>query len=285
MHPPYGDGVGYTYALYDPVALPELPLATFRCLVGQQDGSNAGDGILFRVAVVDAAGFETEIARQLVEEHTWMPIEGDLTQWAGQTIRIKLIGDAGGADDAVGDWACFADMRIERSEPMLGLSLHREPAELKHMPGPNRLDGVTLDGLRGATRGWIYYQACGLNVGPPFVSELTVNNVNIGQMLSGSGDESRGGWGEDVRVALSPEAIVALDARALLEINSTGGDSFKVRRFYIVVELADGRLLSSDIHTTAYTQPPSWAYAEGVLVPFGTPITADVRFDFWEAAR
>lgn len=46
--------------------------------------------------------------------------------------------------------------------------------------------------------------------------------------------------------------------------------------------LRDGRAFSSDVHTAAYAQPPTWAYAEGNGVPFGEEITADVRFGLAE---
>ena len=55
MHPPYNGGVGYVYGVFEPITLPSAPPAAFRCTIGKGDGSDPGDGVLFRVAVVDEA--------------------------------------------------------------------------------------------------------------------------------------------------------------------------------------------------------------------------------------
>jgi hypothetical protein len=55
-------------------------------------------------------------------------------------------------------------------------------------------------------------------------------------------------------------------------------DYFKVRRFWIELELADGRKCSSEVSSATYTQPPGWTYAEGIGVPFGEYITIDIWF-------
>ena len=51
-----------------------------------------------------------------------------------------------------------------------------------------------------------------------------------------------------------------------------------MRRFWIELELADGRKCSSQISTATYTQPPEWTYAEGIGVPFGEEIQVDLWF-------
>ncbi|NMC21688.1 MAG: hypothetical protein GYA33_14855, partial [Thermogutta sp.] len=94
MHPPYQHGVGYTYAIFDPIELPSRP-AAFRCLIGKGDGSDPGDGILFRVAVVEDDGAETVVAERQWIRHAWEPLEGDLSRWTGKRIRIKVIADVG----------------------------------------------------------------------------------------------------------------------------------------------------------------------------------------------
>ena len=59
------------------------------------------------------------IGETLVKEHEWAPIEGDLSDFAGKTVRIKLISDVGKNDNSTGDWACWAEMRIETVSPSL----------------------------------------------------------------------------------------------------------------------------------------------------------------------
>ncbi len=131
MHPPYQGGVGYAFALFEPVQLPATPGAAFRCNIGKGDGSEPGDGILFRVAVVDQAGTETVVAERQWIEHAWTGLEADLSRWSGQQIRIKLIADVGPRDNSVGDWACWADLRIESRADVPITTLHDQPPEMK----------------------------------------------------------------------------------------------------------------------------------------------------------
>jgi len=115
MHPPYRDGVGYTFARYA-LALPERPLV-LRGAVGKQDGSDPGDGILFRVLVEDAAGARTEVANRTVTAHAWHAFEAALAPWAGQHVRLLLVTDVGAKDNSSGDWGVWADLRLEPPEP------------------------------------------------------------------------------------------------------------------------------------------------------------------------
>jgi len=86
MHPPYRGGVGSTFAVFAPLTLPADVPAVFRCQIGKREGSDPGDGILFRVAVVaqDGAqdraqvGTETMVAEQPWIEQAWTPLEADL---------------------------------------------------------------------------------------------------------------------------------------------------------------------------------------------------------------
>lgn len=116
MHPPYQNGVGYAWAIFHPVELPAEP-AAFRCLIGKGDGSDPGDGILFRVAVVDDDGRETLVAERHWGQHAWEPLEADLSRWAGRRIRIKVVADVGPNDNSIGDWAAWSDLRLESQEP------------------------------------------------------------------------------------------------------------------------------------------------------------------------
>ena len=119
MHPPYQGHVGYSFAMYDAVTLPADQPAAFRALVGKADGSDLGDGILYKIVVSDSSGAKTVIAEKTVTQHEWLPIEADLSQWAGQKVRVQLISDVGPQDGSSGDWACWAEMRIESLNPVL----------------------------------------------------------------------------------------------------------------------------------------------------------------------
>ena len=129
MHPPYRGGVGYSYVLFDPVALPAKVASAFRCSIGKGDGSDVGDGVLFRLAVVDAGGHETPLAERQWTRHEWCDLAGDLAKWAGQRVRIKLITDVGRKDNSSGDWACWAEMRIETRQPVRNVTVHDKPPD------------------------------------------------------------------------------------------------------------------------------------------------------------
>jgi len=139
MHPPYMTGVGYALARFEPVELPAEPKAALRCLIGKGDGSDPGDGILFRIAVVEHGGKETIVAQKQWIEHAWTPLAADLSGWVGQRVEIKLIADVGPADNSSGDWACWADLRIESLRPVLAASVHDAPVPLQRSPGPHPL--------------------------------------------------------------------------------------------------------------------------------------------------
>jgi len=277
MHPPYVGGVGYSFALYEPVELPTTPTA-FRALVGKGDGSDPGDGILYKVAVVDEQGRETIVAEHTVTEHRWEPIEADLTPWAGQKVRLKLISDVGPADNSVGDWACWADMRLESLQERLVWVLEDNAEAYRRSPGPFPVPGITVEELRNARRGWLHYDGMGLSGGTgQYGSYGVLNGVEIGPMAEAGGDELRGVWAENVTMELPPEAIKTLGYRNVFVLRNEA-DWFKVRRFWIELELADGRKCSSLISEAAWTQPPGWPYAEGIKVPFGQYITVDIWF-------
>jgi hypothetical protein len=120
--------VGYAYALTTALVADK---SVFRCDVGKADGSDPGDGILFRVAVVEPDGRETIVAEKTWIRHAWTPLEADLSRWDGRKIRLKLIADVGAADNSAGDWACWSQLRFESREPALVESVHERPVEVK----------------------------------------------------------------------------------------------------------------------------------------------------------
>jgi hypothetical protein len=277
-HPPWVGGVGYTFALYDPVTLPKAPNAAFRCVVGKGDGSDLGDGILYKVEVVDANGKATDAGQRLVEKHEWLPLEADLAPWAGQTVQIKMIADVGINDNSSGDWACWADMHIESSDELLIRTLENDAERYRREAGPFPLEGLTVADLRAAKQGWVHYEGCGLSGTGEYGTIAILNGIEMGDMAPAGGDETQSVYTE-ASVPLTPEAIRSLGRRNVFSIGDPRQDWFKVRRFWIELELADGRKCSSDISTATFTQPPNWPYAEGIGVPHGEDIAVDVWFN------
>ena len=278
MHPPYQGQTGYSFAVYDAVTLPQDRPAAIRAVVGKGDGSDPGDGILYRLAVKDPSGAKTVVAEQTVLRHEWRPIEADLSRWAGQTVRVQLISDVGTQDNSSGDWACWAEMRIESLQPVLQRTLEPSGEAYRREPPPLPLAGVTVNQLRKARRGWLHYDGNGFSGGGAYGCFAVLNGVNMGLMTPAGGDETRGIWATDVTMPLTPEALVTLGRHNMFAVSDPNKDWFKIRRFWIELELADGRKISSDIAAATFTQPPGWAYAEGVLVPHGQDITVDLWF-------
>jgi hypothetical protein len=278
MHPPYRTGTGYAFALYEPVRLPREPHAAFRCLVGKRDGSDRGDGILFRVAVLSADGAETVVAEKAWAEYAWTPLEADLSRWAGQTVRLKVIADAGRANDSTGDWACWAGMKIESLRPELALSLDTDVERHRRAPSPYPVVGLTEADLRTARSGWLRYDGKGLEGSGQWATFAVLNGVELGEMARAGGDEARGQFAEKVGVRLTPEALRSLGARNRLVVRNPNRDSFSLRRFWIELELRDSRRGASEISTATLSQPSGWPYAEGLTVPFGEDIAMEVWF-------
>ncbi len=279
MHPPYTGGVGYTFARYAAVKLPAAPPAAFRAVVGKADGSHLGDGILYRLQVHGPDGKATVVAERTVTQHEWLPFEADLSPWSGQTVALQLVADVGPADDSSGDWACWADLRIETQAPILVRALDQDAEKYRREPGPYPQAGLTVDLLRNARQGWLRYDGMGLEGDSPvYGSTAVLNGEVLGAMARAGGSETAGVWAERVGVELTPAAIASLGMRNRFALRNPQNDCFKLRRVWIELELADGRRCSSQVAPTVYTQPASWAYAEGILVPHGQEISIDLWF-------
>jgi hypothetical protein len=278
MHPPYRGGVGYAFAVFEPIDLPGIVPAVFRCEIGKRDGSDPGDGILFRVAVVDDDRAETVVAEQQWIQHAWTPLAADLSPWAGQRVRIKLIADVGPSDNSSGDWACWSGMSIESARPVLTASVHDQPVSLRFEPGPYPPPELTAARLRSAVRGTIHYQGMGLESSGQYISHALLNGVPLGPLPAAGGSEREGIW-STASLALTPAAIAELDSGKHLHHRQPRTRLFQDRPVWIELEMADGQKWSSQVNTTVFTQPPDWPYAEGVRVPGIFPSPSPCRCD------
>ncbi|NUP99081.1 MAG: hypothetical protein HUU35_04400 [Armatimonadetes bacterium] len=278
MHPPYVGGVGYVFARFEPVQLPAAPAAAFRVSVGKRDGSFLGDGVLYRVVVV-AGGTETVVAEQAVTDHRWVPLSADLSRWAGQEVSLKVLADVGPGDDSSGDWAVLAEPRYESLEAVPVRAFHAREGRYGSAPPPYPQPDLTVALLRAAKAGRVRYDGANLAGRGQYASYGVLNGVELGEMTPAGGQPDRGVFAERVAIELTPEAIATLGARNQFEIISQNGNHFKVRRFWVELDLADGRKASSRIATATYTQPPTWPYFEGIGVPLGENITAEIWFE------
>jgi len=279
IHPPYVGGVGCAYLTYSGIKLPNEK-AFFKAMVGKADGSDLGDGILFKIAVVSDDGNEQIIAQRLVTEHVWLPIEADLSAFEGKNINIRLITDVGDKDNSSGDWSSWADMRIESDRFVYVRQLLKNTQELKTEPPVFPIEGLTVDEIRNAKSGCLVYDGVAMSSDDPrYPTYGELNGIKFGIMTPARGDEVMGAWDKGIRMPLTPEVIKSLGRRNVLTINNPGNDAFKLRRFYLELDLADGRKASSLISVTTYTQPSGWLYGEGVGIPEGKPIEIKIWFD------
>ena len=116
MHPPYIGGVGYTWAELKPIKLPGAP-CVFHTYIGLRDGGNPSDGVLFRVELIDEQGAVHRLAEGTGVQGAWRELTADLSAFAGQTIRLRLVADVGAKDDSTADWASWGEPTIKAASP------------------------------------------------------------------------------------------------------------------------------------------------------------------------
>lgn len=128
-HPPYMGGTGATMVRFQPMSLASEIPAVLRGVVGKADASDPGDGIRFEVWAISENGERTKLSETTVTKHEWVPFEADLSAWAGQTVRLELVADAGERNDSSGDWACWADFSLTSRQPLPVTELSEKPFE------------------------------------------------------------------------------------------------------------------------------------------------------------
>ena len=89
--------------------------------------------------------------------------------------------DVGENDDSSGDWAAWADMRIESPTEMLTRTLEDDASRYGREPGPYALADLTVADLKGARSGFLRYDGCGLEGGGEgeYASEAMLNGIEI----------------------------------------------------------------------------------------------------------
>ena len=117
-HPPYRTGPGRVYMEYS-LAVPAAESVVLAASVGKRDGSDKGDGIWYRAAVVDGAEEKT-LGETAVTEFGWRPFEADLSAYAGKTVLLRLITDCGPSNDTSADWGAWSEIRLRSAEKVLG---------------------------------------------------------------------------------------------------------------------------------------------------------------------
>lgn len=110
-HPPYLGGTGYVFWEIEariPAGKPRLEFFT-----GLSDTARAtSDGVRLTIDVRQPGGAE-EVFSILHKERRWVARSGDLSRWAGQTVRLRFTTDVGPADNSNADQAYWGDVRLE----------------------------------------------------------------------------------------------------------------------------------------------------------------------------
>lgn len=101
--PPAGEVSG-TFHLRLPKTRRRIGFRTRVCMFGK---SQRSDGVTFRVQVVDAAGQSHVFFDQHTKSYDPIPVSADLTPFAGQTVRLRLISDCGPKDHCSWDWGAW----------------------------------------------------------------------------------------------------------------------------------------------------------------------------------
>lgn len=128
-HPPYEGGTGYSWATFV-VDLPAGSPAQLEFSMGMRDGLDATDGVTFTVEVIDASGKAARVFSEHYGDTAWRPATVDLAAFAGQRVVIKLIADAGPADNTTADHALWGEPCVVTAEPVLEVRLAEQEAGL-----------------------------------------------------------------------------------------------------------------------------------------------------------
>lgn len=122
-HPPYRNGVGYTFWERD-LALPQRAVLRFAMGMGPLSPERS-DGVVFRVLVRVGETPWQEVFTENYKAFSWADREVDLAKWAGQRVTLRFVTDCGPQDDATTDHAAWAEVRVvsagepeKRTEPI-----------------------------------------------------------------------------------------------------------------------------------------------------------------------
>jgi hypothetical protein len=114
VHPPYRDGVGYTYWQRD-VDVPAGARLEFTTGMGELSPQRS-DGVTFSVLVADLAGGQPSGFERLFEtsqkSFAWLPHQVLLDRLAGRRVRLRFVADCGPNDNATTDHAHWGDVAV-----------------------------------------------------------------------------------------------------------------------------------------------------------------------------
>ncbi len=117
-HPPYDGVTGYAWATF-PLDLPADSPAHLEFAIGMKDGLDATDGVTFTIQVLDEEGVAEEVFSRHHAATAWETVSVDLSAYQGRRVTLKLLADAGPADNTTADHALWAEPRVVTATPTL----------------------------------------------------------------------------------------------------------------------------------------------------------------------
>lgn len=147
-HPPESGKSEIVYT----VPLPESGALRFAIAMSPEIWSpDKGDGVSFQLYIAEPGASQGQFVfvRYINPKHNpsdrrWRNFLIDLSPWAGRTVNLSLITEAGPAGDWLFDWAGWAELELVRVEPGYFASAKTENAILRHT-------GSVLDWARDET--------------------------------------------------------------------------------------------------------------------------------------
>lgn len=268
-HPPYRGGVGRVFLDYELKLPEEMPLA-FCALVGKKDGCEVGDGIWFRIAILEDGKERvlTEVASNL---HEWQPIRADLSAWRGKAVQLRLISDCGPTNNTQGDWGQWGDLRLISATEQPVRKTQILPENVSRTIETPETKPISVQKMRQAAKGWLCYCGKGLDGSQARPIQVLLNGKELGFLKPATGNEQKGQFSPETRIPLTDEAIAALEFANTLELVNPQNECFSIRDFRLLLEFSDGTQISSLVNSAAYSQPGHWAHAEGIRIPEKKP--------------
>ena len=272
-HPPWGDKTGYVFAVW-PLDLPEEP-ARLEFALGFKTGSTTQDGCVFKVNLLRNGEEIVLFSEQYQILGAWAKRTVDLSAYAGESVRIKLVTDPGPDDNTYSDWALWGAPRVVAAAPMTRQHLLEEAPPDAFEPPPMPCPGLTESDLRdNIASAHLAIETAGVD-GGQYASYMYFNGVRIGETPTSGADIS---W-KPCEIPLTPEALATIGASNIVVIRNPNQDFMKVRRLCLHIELADGRTCSSYIALGPWCSAVGWAHDEGQSVTVGHDLHP-IRLDF-----
>ncbi len=168
-------------------------------------------------------------------------------------------------------------------------SLHDSRDDVPFQPGPYMESGLTLKEIQSARAAWLRLEVVGaVNKG---VTRVLLNGRDLGSLTPTPSyfNEIRDDRYSPISLQLPSDVIASLNTANELVIENPGQGVFKMRRFWIELEMDNGRNLSSRVTSTVLTQPPGYFFDPEIHYPtnpnFSGPTRTEIQFALDRAAK